>query len=68
MPRVVDCLSGETVFRDDSTAICEKECERLGGKSKNYFVFSDGIGLTENTSKSTIVNVDKKPAIGELFW
>ena len=67
MSRVVDCLADTTVYQNESPDLCAKECERLGGKSKNYFVFSDGIGLTENTSKSTIVNVDKKPAIGELF-
>lgn len=41
MPRVVDCLSDEAVFRDDSIAICEKECESIGGNKKCYYVFTE---------------------------
>ena len=65
MPRVVDCLSAETVFRDDSIAVCEKECERLGGNKRGYYVFPDEMGLTENIKESKIVSME--PAIGELF-
>lgn len=65
MPRIVDCLSDETVFRDDSIELCRKECERLGGNKRGYYVFPDGIGLTENIKQSKIVSM--KPAIGELF-
>jgi hypothetical protein len=67
MPRVIDALAGETIYRHETWEMCEIECSRLGGNEKRYFVLSDELSLTKNINESNMKIVEKKPAIGELF-
>ena len=72
MPRVVDCLSGETVYREESRYLCEIDQKRRGGEEKNYFLFDDEKDFTKYKESVSIKPREetrpvKKESIGGLF-